>query len=411
VTVIEFHPEELLEREGSGTLSAAEQWRLAEHLARCASCRIEHQLRADFERELGLQTAPGTLHALVSGALRAAHAPERLPEVEATAPVRVRRLRRPLATALAAALALGTGLAAARPDVAARALDFARERVKLLLGQTPTPPALAAITAPAPRAEPSRGLAPTAAEAAAPTSPDAPSANAVVSGPSEAVAPRAALAQRAEGETGPADLSREARQGMAAGGTNASGAGALRAAPAERAEAGEGPRRDSLPAGRAASDPRETERRGSASAASPPPEKDRRGSASAASDPREMQPTAAALFDRANAARRGGSGAEVLYRELQARFPESAEARLSQAILGRMKLDSGDANAAVAHFETYLSTGDRALREQAMAGCALAWAHLGRVDRERQSWRALLAAYPDSSYAPLARQRLAREAR
>jgi len=124
-----------------------------------------------------------------------------------------------------------------------------------------------------------------------------------------------------------------------------------------------------------------------------------------------MQPTAAALFDRANAARRGGSGAEVLYRELQARFPESAEARLSQAILGRMKLDSGDANAAVAHFETYLSTGDRALREQAMAGCALAWAHLGRVDRERQSWRALLAAYPDSSYAPLARQRLAREAR
>jgi TolA-binding protein len=119
----------------------------------------------------------------------------------------------------------------------------------------------------------------------------------------------------------------------------------------------------------------------------------------------------AALFDRANAARRGGSGAEALYQQLQARFPDSPEARLSQAILGRMKLDSGDTEGAVEHFEAYLSTGDRALREQAMAGCALAWARLGRADRERQSWRALLAAYPASSYARLARQRLAREAR
>jgi TolA-binding protein len=119
----------------------------------------------------------------------------------------------------------------------------------------------------------------------------------------------------------------------------------------------------------------------------------------------------AALFDRANAARSGGSGAEGLYEELQARYPDSAEARLSLAILGRMQLDAGDAQAAIVHFEAYLSTGDHALREQAMAGCALGWAQLGRADRERQSWRALLAAYPASSYAPLARQRLERDAR
>jgi hypothetical protein len=75
-----------------------------------------------------------------------------------------------------------------------------------------------------------------------------------------------------------------------------------------------------------------------------------------------------------------------------------------------MKLDAGDARAAIVHFEAYLSTGDHALREQAVAGCALGWARLGRADRERQSWRALLAAYPDSSYGRLARQRLERKA-
>lgn len=121
--------------------------------------------------------------------------------------------------------------------------------------------------------------------------------------------------------------------------------------------------------------------------------------------------TAAELFDRANAARRRGAWAEALYRTLQTRFPESAEARLSYAIVGRLQLDAGDAEAAVGSFETYLSTGDAALREQAIAGQALALRRLGRTDRELLSWLALLAEYPRSSYAALARRRLEQERR
>ncbi len=121
--------------------------------------------------------------------------------------------------------------------------------------------------------------------------------------------------------------------------------------------------------------------------------------------------TATALFDCANAARRRGAWAEVLYRELQARFPESAEARLSFAIVARMQLDADDAASAIANFETYLSMADGALHEQSMAGLALAWRRLGDRERERQSWLALLGAYPRSSYAALARQRLAPDPR
>lgn len=125
----------------------------------------------------------------------------------------------------------------------------------------------------------------------------------------------------------------------------------------------------------------------------------------------ESDASAAILFDRANAARVRGPGGDGLYRELQAHFPESPEARLSFAILGRKQLDTGDAESALASFEAYLSTGDRALREQSMAGRALACGRLGEHERERQSWLALLGAYPRSAYAGLARQRLAQDGR
>jgi len=400
VTVIDFHPDDLLEREGTGTLSAVEQRRLTDHLARCASCRIERQLRADFEQELGPQSSPDMLQALVSGALRAARTPERAPDAEAAVGERsrVHRPRRPLATLLAVGIALGTGLAAARSDVGVRALDVAREQVRRLLGQSPTPSTKTATEARdlSPRAAPSEVAAPAASrsteiepsrlpasgtkDASGVGAPDPERVrertDSSITSTHSSKGPARSSSPRAEYRDEPRARSSRAGNGVAAHVERASGAGAPRTARALRAEWRERPPRDSLSAARGS-----------------------------AADPREMSE----LFERANAARRRGSGAEALYQELQARFPQSAEARLSQAILGRMKLDSGDAEAAVTHFEEYLSTGDRALREQALAGCALAWARLGRADRERQRWRDLLALYPGSSYAGLARRRLARE--
>ena len=50
--VVDLHPEELIERDARGTLSAPDRARLETHLARCAACRFERQLRADFDEDL-----------------------------------------------------------------------------------------------------------------------------------------------------------------------------------------------------------------------------------------------------------------------------------------------------------------------------------------------------------------------
>jgi len=117
-----------------------------------------------------------------------------------------------------------------------------------------------------------------------------------------------------------------------------------------------------------------------------------------------------ALLDRAGASRRQGNLLEAagLYRDLQSRFPGSAEARLSIAIVARMQLDLGENAAAVSGFEAYLDVGDRALREEAMAGRAIALGRLGRTE-ELDAWRRLVRAYPNSGYAKIARKRLGQD--
>jgi len=116
---------------------------------------------------------------------------------------------------------------------------------------------------------------------------------------------------------------------------------------------------------------------------------------------------AAAVFERANRARRSGDHprAADLYRSLLDRYPDSPEAHESLAVLGRELLGDGDASGALRYFDGYLRTGG-SLREDVMADRALAFGRLGRTADEAAAWGALLAAYPGSVHAARAAVRL-----
>ena len=120
--------------------------------------------------------------------------------------------------------------------------------------------------------------------------------------------------------------------------------------------------------------------------------------------------TAAALFARANEARRGGRAAEALrlYDELGARFPGSREDTAARVTSGWLLLEQlGQPGAALARFDRYLAaSGGGTLAQEAMAGRALALAKLGRRADELAAWRRLLEVAPGSAYAPRARERL-----
>jgi tetratricopeptide repeat protein len=118
--------------------------------------------------------------------------------------------------------------------------------------------------------------------------------------------------------------------------------------------------------------------------------------------------SAAALFARANEARRAGRRDEALalYRALAARFPGTPEAEVAEATLGRMLLDGGDPEKALSAYDKYLEKGG-ALGEEALVGRAVALQRLGRRDQERAAWQELLARHPQSIHAGRARARLA----
>jgi TolA-binding protein len=116
-----------------------------------------------------------------------------------------------------------------------------------------------------------------------------------------------------------------------------------------------------------------------------------------------------ALFAAANEARRAGQPdrAGELYMELQRRFPESREAQLSLVSFGRILLDRGRAGEALAQFERHLrSSPAGVLAAEALYGQARALTHLHREAEARRCWTDLLARFPDSIYADVARSQL-----
>jgi len=119
--------------------------------------------------------------------------------------------------------------------------------------------------------------------------------------------------------------------------------------------------------------------------------------------------SAATLFESANAARRAGDARRAVsqYRDLQRNFPGSAEAHLSHVSQGRLLLEAGSAQAALAQFEGYLSAPAGGLRLEALAGRAQALALLGRSRDEKAALADLVREFPGSVHATRARKRLA----
>lgn len=368
MTVIELHPEELLDRARRGTLAPEEQGQLDDHLARCAACRFERQLAHDFEAEAARGGDSG-LSALVSGALvAAARTPTSAPE---TLPAKKRG--RHAGLLIAATLLLGSGLAAAQTGLIEQVLSFARPRAAEQRD--------AESQAPAHVRRARRTVEPGEAPPRLPATP------AVPTPPGEPVpTSMPALETPRTRPSAPVLPARRAR--------------AHAAAP----RASEASPREALPTSatvRPAPGPVASAR---AVDATPTPAPDSAPAPVAIAPAPEAAPD---LFERANELRRQGRSREAssAYRDLMARFPRSPEARLALVLMARLELDHGDPQAALRGFDEYLATRDAALREQALSGRALA---LGRLDREEAAcaaFRALVSDYPSSTYASVAKRR------
>ena len=118
---------------------------------------------------------------------------------------------------------------------------------------------------------------------------------------------------------------------------------------------------------------------------------------------------AAELFDAANEARRHHRLATAisLYDQLQGRYPDSHEARVSRVSLGRLLIERGMWSDALFQFEAYLSSNDDGtLVPEALVGQARALDTLGRRDEAATAWNRLVTRFGDSVYGSEARQRL-----
>jgi tetratricopeptide (TPR) repeat protein len=121
-----------------------------------------------------------------------------------------------------------------------------------------------------------------------------------------------------------------------------------------------------------------------------------------------VQPSAAALFAQALALRSEGKvdAAIAVHLRLQRLYPAAREARVSFALAGRLLLERGSPEQALAEFNQYLARpGDVA--EEALAGRATALGRLGRSSAEAEAWRDVLERHPGSVWATHAKKRLA----
>jgi len=351
MSVVDLHPEDLLDKVARAELSEIEKGRLDAHVATCAACRFELSARLDFA-ELALELP---MPLLVG--------PERTKQALAPAPELLsqpKRARRPVwVLAVAALLTTGASLGA-----------WLSQRTFLNEPAAPVPSAAPAISTRAsgrPRAH-SR------------TEPRAPLASSATAIRLEALPlgdPSVEHTQRALTESRAAEAKPVAR---ATPGTSRVAGSRPHEASAPRLDHGVGSSGDGKPSSEPIAERNEAAQ--------------------------EQGP--ADLFHAANQARREGDASRAieLYRGLQSRFPGSDEARLSRATLAQLMLDRGDATSALEGFDQYLSQGGALLGEEALVGRALSLSKLGDRDREITAWREVLRRFPGSVHARLARSRL-----
>ncbi len=118
--------------------------------------------------------------------------------------------------------------------------------------------------------------------------------------------------------------------------------------------------------------------------------------------------SAVELYRAANDARRAGRTGEAIrgYKDLQGRFPGSAEAKASRVSLGGLLLRGGSAGDALAQFDAYLDGGGGPMAAEALFGRGRALQALGRKAEETENLERLLRQYPKSAYATHAKRRL-----
>jgi hypothetical protein len=127
--------------------------------------------------------------------------------------------------------------------------------------------------------------------------------------------------------------------------------------------------------------------------------------------PDEAPASAEQLFSAANEARRRGDAAQAAksYRQLlQPQYAGTREATISRFNLAKLLEERGEDPAqSLALFTSFLAESPNGtLAEEARLGRAVALMRLGRPQEERQAWRDLLSAHPQSIHAERARKRL-----
>jgi TolA-binding protein len=119
--------------------------------------------------------------------------------------------------------------------------------------------------------------------------------------------------------------------------------------------------------------------------------------------------SARALFRQANQARHADwAEAEALYARLIQRHPDSSEAATAEMALAQHALASGRPALALRWFRAHQQRSTSALRVEAIWGEARALEELGAGAQARRVWQRLIDEHAHSTYAQVARQRLAR---
>jgi hypothetical protein len=361
MTVVELHPEPLIDKELSGTLTADERLRLESHVATCSVCRFERLARADFRQHFLAEAHRAKLAAMVSLAVGVAGKAAAQPSA-AGGSVRGDRTAEVHGEG-------GTASATPRAD-GASAPDAPSDTVRTSPLKTRRLGAVAAVAA-------AFLLASMAAAAW-------PSARRLVPGWARAAHEEARTRVEAEprpslpASLGPLDAPSPVGQAS-------DPKGSLPGDP--------GPSRSHLVP--------ET-------ADELTPNVQRLANLLPRHGVTLTERSAAAMFAEANNAlnRRQYARAHALYAELQERHRASSEARTALAILGRLALDARQPAAALRYFDTYLAGDEGSLGEEASIGRALALERLGRTDDAAEAWSSLLAVYPATAHASYARERM-----